>query len=161
MCFTLQVILTLLVRDGHARILLTRLLTSGSKVRPFYLSSYRIVTLIKIKAIRKSVVGYLGYLTTQSKSYVKWTINMLVSQMYDSDTEVSRFSILILDNLCQRDESIAREIVKCRPIFINVMESAFSLMTRLLAVPSGFDFLSKLTFIESQLIEWNKVDFFF
>ncbi len=103
------------------------------------------------------MVAYLGFLTTRAKSYVRWTINMLVSQIYDSDLEVSRFAILILDNLCQRDGSIAIDIVKCRPIFINVLESAFSLMTRLLAVPSGFDFLSKLTFIESQLVEWNKV----
>ena len=50
--------------------------------------------------------------------------------MYDADQEISRYAVQVLDNLCQRFPDIAVNIVRRRPVFVNVSDYSFDLQTR-------------------------------
>ena len=46
-------------------------------------------------------------------------------------------------------------LIKLKPNFSGVGEAGYPLMTKFLAFPEGFDYLSSIGWVDSQLFEWK------
>ena len=145
-------------QHGHGRILLTRFCTSGTKV------------------IRKSAIEYLGSCalvssssttsfnssntntnTSTSTNMQSWAIKTLLNLLYDSDVEISKHVLFVLENLAQFNVNLTRLIIQSKPIFASLKQMSIPLSTRLLSCSLGFEFNSKLNFIQDELISWHDV----
>lgn len=82
--------------DGHARVVLSKALNS----------SYKNVRLFTTK--------HLGKLLRETTGSKEWLIGLLVTQLYDTSSEVRELAVTMLNEICQ-DSELLEMVVETRP----------------------------------------------
>lgn len=148
--------------DSHLRIILSKSMTAGSKqVRTF---STRILR--KYATGRANGAATHDAPTTAAKatstetqatktpiSERYWSIDMLVTQLYDPDIEVCEVAIKILEEACNDVQSL-QYVVYCRPALDHLGEIAAPLLLRFLSTSVGYHYLDELDYISQEMDDW-------
>ncbi|KAJ3087070.1 hypothetical protein HK102_011873 [Quaeritorhiza haematococci] len=122
--------------EGHPRIILSKILTSGNK------------------HMRLFTTNYLRYLLrTGTQDFWDWGIRMLVMQLYDPVTEIGAKAVDVLDEACN-DRRNLEMVVYLRPTFEHLGAAGNALFLRLLSISSGFVYLQELDYVENEMDDW-------
>ncbi|TNY18128.1 Rapamycin-insensitive companion of mTOR, N-term-domain-containing protein [Rhodotorula diobovata] len=122
--------------DGHARVFLSKALTS----------SY--------KHIRLFATQHLSKLLAASLAPAPWQIQLLVQQLYDSAPEVVSLAISILSAACASLD-VLRAVVALRPALEVLPDhEGEPLLTLFLADSEGVRYLQEIGWIERELETW-------
>lgn len=98
--------------DGHPRVLLSKIMTSG------------------YNPIRLFATQYLGVIMRQSESeYNDWIIRLLVTQLYDTHLDVCQMAVNLLDEACEKQDNLEL-LVKYRPSLGHLGEIGNPLLLR-------------------------------
>jgi rapamycin-insensitive companion of mTOR len=98
--------------DGHPRVLLSKIMTSG----------YNPIRLFSTKQL--GVV-----LHNSEREYNGWIIRLLVTQLYDPNLEVCQMAVALLDEACEIHANLEL-LVKCRPSLDHLGELGNPLLLR-------------------------------
>ncbi|CAG8797835.1 18730_t:CDS:2, partial [Dentiscutata erythropus] len=124
------------VKDGHPRILLSKVMTSG------------------YKRVRLYATKHLGLiLRTSPKKFNEWGIQLLITQLYDPAMEVCQMAVQVLEETCNQKENIEL-LVKLRPSLDNLGEVGNPLLLRFLSTSIGFKYLSESNYVEKEMDDW-------
>jgi large subunit ribosomal protein L17e len=82
--------------DGHTRVVLSKALNSS------------------FKNVRLFATKHLTFLLQESPVSKDWLIGLLVTQLYDTSTEVRELAVSILNDVCKSSE-ILELVVEMRP----------------------------------------------
>ncbi|OAD74296.1 hypothetical protein PHYBLDRAFT_111901, partial [Phycomyces blakesleeanus NRRL 1555(-)] len=122
--------------DGHPRVLLSKIMTSG------------------YNPIRLFATQYLGVIMRQSESeYNDWIIRLLVTQLYDTHLDVCQEAVNLLDEACERPANLEL-LVKFRPSLGHLGEIGNPLLLRFLSTSTGFRYLNALGYVHKEMDEW-------
>lgn len=122
--------------DGHPRILLSKVMTSG------------------YKRIRLYATKHLGViLRTSVQKFNEWAIQLLITQLYDPAMEVCQMAVRVLEETCNHKENIEL-LVKLRPSLDNLGEVGNPLLLRFLSTSIGFNYLSESDYVEKEMDDW-------
>lgn len=98
--------------DGHPRVLLSKIMTSG------------------YNPIRLFATQYLGVIMRQSESDCNgWIIKLLLTQLYDTHLEVCQVAVALLDEACEKQANLEL-LVKYRPTLGHLGEIGNPLLLR-------------------------------
>ncbi|KAK7203980.1 Rapamycin-insensitive companion of mTOR, N-term-domain-containing protein [Myxozyma melibiosi] len=122
--------------EGHPRILLGKVLTTGEK---------------EVRMFATSFVGTL--LDLEDLEMHDWAVQLLVEQLYDVDQEVCDLAVKTLGDACMASRTLDR-IVECLPDLEYLTESVSPLLLRFLSTPQGLEYLKGLDYVEQQMQEW-------
>ncbi|CAI2163170.1 13482_t:CDS:10 [Funneliformis geosporum] len=126
--------------DGHPRILLSKVMTSG------------------YKRVRLYATKHLGQvLRTSSKKFNEWGIQLLITQLYDPAMEVCQMAVRVLEETCNHKENIEL-LVKLRPSLDHLGEVGNPLLLRFMSTSIGFNYLSEFDYVEKEMDEWFQLD---
>jgi rapamycin-insensitive companion of mTOR len=130
---------------GHPRVILSRVLTSGSKDLRIHATN----------ALRKYAVRPgVGALSLQGGvGDSKWAIQLLVTQLYDPEVEVCATAVKILEKACNR-KTYLEYIVECRPALDHLGEIGAPLLLRFLSTSIGYHYLDGLDYISNEMDDW-------
>ncbi|CAG8659844.1 24353_t:CDS:10, partial [Cetraspora pellucida] len=124
------------VKDGHPRILLSKVMTSG------------------YKRVRLYATKHLGLiLRTSVQKFNEWAIQLLITQLYDPAMEVCQMAVRVLEETCNHKENIEL-LVKLRPSLDNLGEVGNPLLLRFLSTSIGFKYLSESDYVEKEMDDW-------
>ncbi|KAJ2956653.1 hypothetical protein NQZ79_g7530 [Umbelopsis isabellina] len=126
--------------DGHPRVLLSKIMTSG----------YNPIRLFSTKQL--GVV-----LHNSEKEYNGWIIRLLVTQLYDPNLEVCQMAVSLLDEACEILDNLEL-LVKCRPSLDHLGELGNPLLLRFLSSSTGFGYLNELDYVQKEMDDWFEVD---
>jgi len=131
--------------DSHMRIVLSKALTAGSpNIRIFA------TRLLHTYATRKHAkIDSAEF----DPSYPEWAIQLLVTQLYDSQVEVCEVAVKILEEACNRIESL-EFVVRCRPALDHLGEIGAPLLLRFLSTSIGYHYLDELDYISQEMDDW-------
>ncbi|RIA92645.1 Rapamycin-insensitive companion of mTOR, N-term-domain-containing protein [Glomus cerebriforme] len=122
--------------DGHPRILLSKVMTSG------------------YKRVRLYATKHLGQiLRTSSKKFNEWGIQLLITQLYDPAMEVCQMAVRVLEETCNHKENI-ESLVMLRPSLDHLGEVGNPLLLRFLSTSIGFKYLSEFDYVEKEMDDW-------
>ncbi|KAF7728197.1 hypothetical protein EC973_006591 [Apophysomyces ossiformis] len=122
--------------DGHPRVLLSKIMTSG------------------YNPIRLFATQYLGVIMRQSEcEYNDWIIRLLVTQLYDTHLDVCQMAVNLLDEACEKQANLEL-LVKCRPSLGHLGEIGNPLLLRFLATSTGFRYLNALGYVHKEMDDW-------
>ncbi|CAH1758092.1 9203_t:CDS:10 [Entrophospora sp. SA101] len=122
--------------DGHPRILLSKVMTSG------------------YKRVRLYATKHLGViLRTSAKMFNEWGIPLLITQLYDPAMEVCQMAVRVLEETCNHKENIEL-LVKLRPSLDHLGEIGNPLLLRFLSTSIGFKYLYEFDYVEKEMDEW-------
>ncbi|KAJ1550519.1 hypothetical protein HK096_006497, partial [Nowakowskiella sp. JEL0078] len=122
--------------DGHSRVILSKVLTSGFKQ----------IRIFATKLMRK-------LLRNKTNEFHFWAVPLLVTQLYDPVIEVCQHAVSILEESCS-DERNLDAIVRLRPIMDHLGEYGNPLMLRFLSTPIGFQLLKEISYIGKEMGKW-------
>ncbi|KAI8999819.1 Rapamycin-insensitive companion of mTOR, N-term-domain-containing protein [Gaertneriomyces semiglobifer] len=123
-------------RDTHARVLLSKVMTSG------------------YKPVRLASTNHLRHvLQTGVADFWDWGIQLLVTQLYDPSIEVCEKAVAVLDLACN-DRRNLESVVNMRPSLDHLGDAGNPLLLRFLATSVGFDYLQQLDYIEPEMDYW-------
>lgn len=98
--------------DGHPRVLLSKIMTSG------------------YNPIRLFATQYLGVIMRRSeREYNDWIIRLLLTQLYDTHLEVCQVAVSLLDEACEKQANLEL-LVKYRPSLGHLGEIGNPLLLR-------------------------------
>lgn len=98
--------------DGHPRVLLSKIMTSG------------------YNPIRTFATSHLGVVMRQSESeYNDWIIRLLVTQLYDTHLDVCQIAVNLLDEACEKQANLEL-LVQSRPSLGHLGEIGNPLLLR-------------------------------
>jgi rapamycin-insensitive companion of mTOR len=124
---------------GHSRVLLSKSLTSTSRVVRYLATRHMRVLL------RAGVANFAA-----------WGVEFLVKQLSDSDTKVGHIALSVLDEACDEEECLEGLIAKQpAPILLQMGKPGRDLLLRLLSSPQGLAYLLEQQFIEEALKKWK------
>jgi rapamycin-insensitive companion of mTOR len=127
--------------DGHLRIIISKAMTSCSKE----------IRIFATRLLRKYATRPMQL--TSSTGIAEWAIRLLVTQLYDPDVEVCEVAIKILEEACNRTESL-EFVVKCRPALDHLGEIGAPLLLRFLSTSVGYHYLDGLDYITREMDDW-------
>ncbi|CAO3672310.1 unnamed protein product [Umbelopsis ramanniana] len=122
--------------DGHPRVLLSKIMTSG----------YNPIRLFSTKQL--GVV-----LHSSEREYNGWIIRLLVTQLYDPNLEVCQMAVSLLDEACEIHANL-EFLVKCRPSLDHLGELGNPLLLRFLSSSTGFAYLNELGYVQKEMDDW-------
>lgn len=127
---------------GHPRVVLAKALTSGSKD-------------IRIHATDTLQKFAIRPITAQGQEVEdsKWAIELLVTQLYDSEVEVCATAVKILEKACNTT-SYLEYIIKCQPTLDHLGEIGAPLLLRFLSSSIGYHYLDGLDYISNEMDDW-------
>ncbi|KAJ1335496.1 rapamycin-insensitive companion of mTOR [Microdochium nivale] len=128
---------------GHARVLLSKALTAGTKEMRIHATN----------ALRKYSTLQRLSPTGQVISDSKWAIQLLVTQLYDPEVEVCATSVKILEKACN-SKHLLEYIVECRPALDHLGEIGAPLLLRFLSTSIGYHYLDNLDYISNEMDDW-------
>ncbi|RDL34990.1 HR1 repeat-containing protein [Venustampulla echinocandica] len=130
--------------QGHPRVLLSKALTAGSKE----------IRIHATNVLRRYARGTrFNGAATQGVGDSKWAIQLLVTQLYDPEVEVSATAIKILEEACNR-KNYLEYIVECRPALDHLGEIGAPLLLRFLSTSIGYHYLDGLDYISNEMDDW-------
>ncbi|KAG0172866.1 hypothetical protein DFQ28_009870 [Apophysomyces sp. BC1034] len=122
--------------DGHPRVLLSKIMTSG------------------YNPIRLFATQYLGVIMRQSEcEYNDWIIRLLVTQLYDTHLDVCQMAVSLLDEACEKQANLEL-LVNCRPSLGHLGEIGNPLLLRFLSTSTGFRYLNALGYVQKEMDDW-------
>ncbi|KAF8305657.1 hypothetical protein DL93DRAFT_2172481 [Clavulina sp. PMI_390] len=121
--------------DGHSRIVLSKALTSSTK------------------DIRIDATKHLGQLIKASTPANEWTLRLLLTQLYDHDTDVASLAMRYLEDVCQ-DLGTLELVVKMQPTLDHMGDVGHSLLRKFMATSVGFRYLYHSDYIDRELESW-------
>ncbi len=127
--------------DGHLRIIVSKAMTSCSKE----------IRIFATRLLRKYATKPMQL--TNSSAVAEWAIRLLVTQLYDPEVEVCEVAIKILEEACNRTESL-EFVVKCRPALDHLGEIGAPLLLRFLSTSIGYHYLDGLDYITKEMDDW-------
>lgn len=128
--------------DSHPRIILSKAMIAGSKA----------MRIVATKIIRQYAIEPIGS-TANGGGPAEWAIKLLVSQLYDPEIEVCEVAIKILEEACERTDSL-EYVVKCRPALDHLGEIGAPLLLRFLSTSVGYHYLDGLDYIMREMDDW-------
>ncbi|KND04740.1 uncharacterized protein SPPG_00443, partial [Spizellomyces punctatus DAOM BR117] len=123
-------------RDNHARVLLSKVMTSGYK-------HVRLASTCHLRNILQKGV----------EDFSDWGIQLLVTQLYDPSLEVCEKAVAVLDLACN-DRRNLESVVNMRPSLDHLGEAGNPLLLRFLSTSVGFHYLQQLNYIEPEMDYW-------
>ncbi|KAK3380417.1 Rapamycin-insensitive companion of mTOR, N-term-domain-containing protein [Lasiosphaeria ovina] len=129
--------------QGHPRVLLSKALTAGTKD----------IRINATNALRKYATRPRLNAQGQGPGDSKWTIQMLVTQLYDPEVEVCATAVKILEKSCNTKNHL-EYIVKCRPALDHLGEIGAPLLLRFLSTSIGYHYLDGLDYISNEMDDW-------
>ncbi|XP_048583211.1 rapamycin-insensitive companion of mTOR isoform X2 [Nematostella vectensis] len=123
---------------GISRIILSKLLTASSVSTRLYATSH-------MRVLLRSKVLFFN----------NWGMEFLVTQLYDTETQVANEAADVLDEACE-DEANLQYLVQLRPVLLHLGERGIRLMTRFVAVERGFTYLQSLGYLHVLLEQWRQ-----
>ena len=131
--------------NGHLRIILSKAMIACSKSVRIYATR-----LLRRYATRPlhgadTSLPYTGV--------ADWAIKLLINQLYDPDVEVSEVAVKILEEACNRKQSL-EYVVKCRPALDHLGEIGAPLLLRFLSTSVGYHYLDGLDYISREMDDW-------
>ncbi|KAL5015873.1 hypothetical protein ScPMuIL_005462 [Solemya velum] len=125
-------------RDGTARAVLTKALCAGSET---------------VKLYSTEVLRVL--LRTRMSSICGWTVELLVTQLYDHSPVVAMAALGVLDEACE-EESNLQNLIKHRPSLLHFRDRGALQLCRFASLSKGFKFLVDVNYIGNILQNWHK-----
>ncbi|CAG8523548.1 7861_t:CDS:10 [Ambispora leptoticha] len=122
--------------DGHPRILLSKVMTSGYKQMRLYATKH---------------LGII--LRSSTKKFSDWGIRLLITQLYDPAMEVCEMAVRVLEEICKHKENLEL-LVKLRPSLDHLGEVGNPLLLRFLSTSIGFRYLSEFDYVEREMDDW-------
>lgn len=122
--------------DGHARVLLSKVMTSAQKPLRLFATNF---------------VRYL--LRSNVKNFSEWGVRLLVTQLYDPSLEVCEKAVMVLDEVCQTPEHL-EALITYRPMLDHLSEIGNPLLLRFLSSVKGFQFLDEMDYINKEMDFW-------
>lgn len=129
--------------DGHPRIILSKSLTTG-------LLDVRLFATEHLRSLIMDVAE-------RTKKTADWAIRLLITQLYDPNTEVCEAAICVLEEACSTPEHL-EFIVELRPALDHLGEVGGPLLLRFLATSIGFHYLKDLDYIDREMDDWFHVN---
>ena len=124
-------------KDGIARILLSKALTSAPLSARLYATKFLRV-LLRIK----------------SPYFSNWGIEFLTNQLYDCESDVVETTINILEEACE-DEANLQRLIEVKPSLLHLGERGIRLLSRYVSVTHGFSYLEELDYLFPLLEAWK------
>lgn len=124
-------------KDGIARILLSKALTSAPLSARLYATKFMRV-LLRIK----------------SPYFSNWGIEFLTNQLYDCENDVVETTIKILEEACE-DEANLQRLIEVKPSLLHLGEKGIRLLSRYVSVTHGFSYLEDLDYLFPLLEAWK------
>ncbi|KAI9321769.1 Rapamycin-insensitive companion of mTOR, middle domain-containing protein [Dichotomocladium elegans] len=122
--------------DGHPRVLLSKIMTSG------------------YNPIRLFATQYLGVIMRRSEyEWNGWAIRLLVTQLYDTHLDVCQMAVNLLDEACEKQANLEL-LVKYRPSLGHLGEIGNPLLLRFLSTSTGFRYLYALGYVQKEMDDW-------
>ncbi|KAG9069606.1 hypothetical protein KI688_010510 [Linnemannia hyalina] len=122
--------------DGHPRVILSKIMTSGYKhIRLF--ATQHLGTVLKIERGESS----------------DWGIRLLYTQLCDPSSDVSHMAVRALDDACSHHKNLDL-LIRLRPNLDHLGEAGSPLLLRFLSTSKGFQHLHDISYIEGEMDEW-------
>ena len=131
--------------DGHLRIILSKAMIACSKNVRIY------ATRLLRRYATRSLHG--ADITFPYAGVADWAIKLLINQLYDPDVEVCEVAVKILEEACNRKQSL-EYVVKCRPALDHLGEIGAPLLLRFLSTSVGYHYLDGLDYISREMDDW-------
>ncbi|KAI0971808.1 Rapamycin-insensitive companion of mTOR, N-term-domain-containing protein [Xylaria arbuscula] len=128
---------------GHPRVLLSKVLTAGTKDMRIHATN----------VLRKYAISQRITPSGQIISDAKWAIQLLVTQLYDPEIEVCATAVKILEKACN-SKPLLEYIVECRPALDHLGEIGAPLLLRFLSTSIGYHYLDGLDYISNEMDDW-------
>lgn len=123
-------------REGHARVILSKVLTSAYKhIRLFATNFLRVL-------LRKAIPGFSS-----------WGIYLLITQLYDPALEVCEMAVSVLDEACMKQENLDT-LIQLKPSMSHLEFAGDPLLLRYLSSNEGLDYLLDRDYVETQMDAW-------
>ncbi|NP_001267775.1 RPTOR independent companion of MTOR, complex 2 [Aplysia californica] len=87
--------------------------------------------------------------------FSSWGVELLVTQLYDTQPSVAMSALNILDEASDNEESL-KNLIKLRPSLLHLGEKGVMLLSRFVSTVQGFRALNDANFISSQLEKWHQ-----
>ncbi|XP_074611135.1 rapamycin-insensitive companion of mTOR-like isoform X3 [Acropora palmata] len=123
--------------SGIPRIILSKILTASSSTTRLYATSH-------LRVLLRARVPF----------FHSWGIELLVTQLYDTDTEVAMQAADVLDEACE-DEANLQYLVELSPVLLHLGEKGLRLLTRFLSVESGLRYLTFRGYLTTLMDQWR------
>ncbi|TPX50488.1 hypothetical protein SeLEV6574_g00869 [Synchytrium endobioticum] len=122
--------------DGHPRIILSKVMTSAYKHN-------RIFGIYHLRSLLRS----------NAADFASWGVPLLVTQLYDTNSEVCERAIAVLEEACNDSQNL-ETVIRLRPSLDSLGECARNLFLRLLSTKSGFEYLREAGYVDSEMEFW-------
>lgn len=129
--------------DSQLRVLLSKALTAGSK-------NVRIFATQLLRPYLSTRLAEKG----EERVDARWTLNMLLTQLYDPDVEVCEMAVKTLEEACNRRSNL-EYVVRCRPSLDHLGEIGAPLLLRFLSSSVGYHYLDALDYINQEMDDWS------
>jgi len=154
-------------RDGHSRVILSKVMTSGYKhIRLF--ATQHLGNILKnektdsndwaIQLLCTQVSDKFTFPRFLDQDYDSQfnTSLFILSQLCDPSTDVSHMAVRTLDEACSCRENLDT-LIRLRPSLDHLGEAGNPLMFRFLSTSVGFQHLSDMSYIEGEMDDWFMV----
>ncbi len=132
-------------QDGHLRVIISKAMTACSKdIRIFATRLLRKYATRPIQSPGSS---------NASAGLAEWAIRLLITQLYDPEIEVCEVAVRILEEACNRTQSL-EYVVKCRPALDHLGAIGAPLMLRFLSTSVGYHYLDGVDYISKEMDDW-------
>ncbi|KAM3599348.1 uncharacterized protein V6R79_004163 [Siganus canaliculatus] len=125
-------------RDGLARVILSKILTAATDTCRLYATKH-------LRVLLRAGVEFFS----------NWGIELLVTQLHDSNKTISMEALDILDEACG-DKANLHALTELRPALTHLGDKGMLLLLRFLAIPKGFSYLNERGYINKQMEKWQK-----
>lgn len=123
---------------GIPRIILSKILTASSSATRLYSTSH-------MRVLLRARVAF----------FHSWGIELLVTQLYDTDNQVAVEAADVLDEACE-DEANLQYLIELSPVLLHLGEVGHRLLTRFVSVESGLKYLTQRGYLQPLLDNWRK-----
>ncbi|EDV23413.1 uncharacterized protein TRIADDRAFT_58016 [Trichoplax adhaerens] len=121
---------------GPSRVVLSKALTANDEHIRMYGTKY-------LRALLRAGVS----------NFSKWGLELLVTQLYDTNEEIAACALEITTEACE-DKTCLESIVKLQPALLCLGHSGYCLMLRFCSIESGFTYLQNMGFLTKAIEEW-------
>eukprot|EP01137_Pigoraptor_chileana_P027953 Opistho-2@11269 len=122
--------------DGHARIILCKILTASERQMRIY-ATEMLRTLFRAKV----------------QSFSTWGMGLLVTQLYDPDPEVCQKALQIVDEV-SHDVACLNSLVLWQPALLHLGDAGRGILLRFLGTFRGLKYLNEADFTMKEMDRW-------
>ncbi|KAI9208047.1 Rapamycin-insensitive companion of mTOR, N-term-domain-containing protein [Polychytrium aggregatum] len=122
--------------EGHPRIILSKVLTSGNKEMRLY------ATELLCNLLRDGAEGFSD-----------WGVRLMVPQIYDPSVDIREKTSVALKLACEQANSL-ETVIELKPKLELLEANAEPILLRVLGVSSGFSYLHQLGYVQQKITEW-------